>query len=83
MQREMTALKKSLADQEQRSRRNREEELKMLATGKKSLMDSRNKTSYPGSRNQRLPSSQKIDSHKVENLLEIIDHLKSKLITAE
>ena len=80
----MISLKKRLNEQDQMNKRNREQELKMLATGKKSLWDTKNKTMYSGGpKHQRLPSGQKGDSHKVENLLEIIDHYKSKLITAE
>ena len=65
MVREMISLKKRMNEQDQASKRNREHELKMLATGKKSLWDTKNKTMYSGAKNQRMPSGQKGDSQKV------------------
>lgn len=52
----------------------------MLATGKKSLWDTKN-MSAPGSYKQKLPKKE--DSRKVESLLEIIDHYKTKMLRAE
>jgi hypothetical protein len=56
-----------------------EGELKALALGKKSDWDSKK----PLGKQIRGQSSNKSSSTKVEHLLEIIDHYKTKLITAE
>lgn len=51
----------------------------MLAAGKKSLWDTKNQGSY----NQRRSVPKNNETNKVSSLLEIIEHYKEKLCTAE
>jgi hypothetical protein len=81
MMREMKELREKVNSKNEYSRVILEEELKALAQGKKSEWDV---TKKPLEKQKRGQSSGKnLSTRKVEHLLEIIDHYKAKLITAE